>query len=155
MKKGNVQLGRRDFAKKVGGFALISPLVLSSIIACSSDDDSGNLSENELEAIQFSDGQIRLNLDILQSLNSPGGWLLINERKVLVLNTGGGEFSALTSICTHTGCDNSWSFSSSILTCACHGSRFDSSGNVLNGPASAPLASFELSLENNTLTVFR
>lgn len=155
MKKGNVQLGRRDFAKKLGGFALISPLVLSSIVACSSDDDSGNLSEDELEAIQFMDGQILLNLDVLQSLNQVGGWILINERKVLVLNTGNDEFSALTSICTHTGCDDAWSFSSSVLVCGCHGSRFDTSGNVLNGPANAPLASFEVALENNTLTVFR
>ncbi len=155
MKKGNVTLGRRDFAIKLGGFALISPLVLSSIVACSSDDDSGNLSEDEIEAIQFMDGQIVLNLNVLESLNSTGGWLLINQRRVLVLNTGNGEFSALTSICTHTGCDNAWSFSGAILTCGCHGSRFDTSGNVLNGPANAPLASFEVALENNILTVFR
>lgn len=155
MKKGNVTLGRRDFAKKIGGFALISPIVLSSIISCSSDDDSGNLSEEELEAIQFLDGQIVLNLEVLQSLNQTGGWLLINERKVLVLNTGNNEFSALTSICTHTGCDNEWSFSNSVLICGCHDSRFDTNGNVLSGPASAPLASFEVTVQNNTVTVFR
>lgn len=155
MKKGKIKLGRRDFAKKVGGFALISPLILSNIIACSNDDDSGNLSEDEREAIQFLDGQIKLNLEVLESLTQTGGWILINQRKVLVLNTGNGEFSALSSICTHTGCDNSWSFSGAILTCECHSSRFDTSGNVLNGPANAPLASFEVTRESNTLTVFR
>ncbi len=155
MKKGKVQLGRRDFAKKIGGFALVSPLVLSSLISCSSDDDAAELSEEEVEAIIFEDGRVTFDLDILFSLTQEGGWLLVNQRNFLILNTGNDQFAALSSICTHTGCRDAWSFSSNILTCACHGSRFDTNGNVVQGPANAPLASFETSVENNILTVFR
>lgn len=156
MKKGNVPLGRRDFARKLGGIALFSPLVLSSLISCSSDDeDEVNLTDDEMDAIQFLEGEIRLNLDVLSSLNNTGDWILIPERKVLVLNVGEGEYTALTSVCTHTGCDNAWSYAGSILTCACHGSRFDSSGNVINGPASTPLMEFDTELNSNFLIIFR
>ena len=48
---------------------------------------------------------------------------------------------ALSVICTHAGCDMSvdGAVSASSIDCACHGSVFDGLGDVLRGPASAPL----------------
>jgi Rieske Fe-S protein len=63
---------------------------------------------------------------------------------------------AMTLICTHQGCDmgQQGSVSAQGLFCGCHGSEFDADGNVLRGPASAPLAHFAVSADaSGTVTV--
>jgi Rieske Fe-S protein len=54
----------------------------------------------------------------------------------------------MTITCTHEGCDvaPSGSGSSATLDCPCHGSRFDANGNVIRGPASAPLVHFAVEI---------
>jgi len=56
---------------------------------------------------------------------------------------------AMTSTCTHAGCDMiaSGSVSASGIHCNCHGSVFDKDGNVTSGPANAALAHFEVSVD--------
>ena len=51
-----------------------------------------------------------------------------------------GEVRALDPTCTHMGCTVAWNGAEKSWDCPCHGSRFDTRGEVLNGPASAPLA---------------
>jgi Rieske Fe-S protein len=54
---------------------------------------------------------------------------------------------AMTLTCTHAGCDigQTGTVSAQGLRCGCHGSEFDVDGNVVNGPATAPLAHFAVS----------
>jgi len=52
---------------------------------------------------------------------------------------------AMTVTCTHAGCDVSPS--GTTLSCPCHGSRFDSNGNVLQGPAGSPLVHFAVTID--------
>ncbi len=47
-------------------------------------------------------------------------------------------FSALSAICPHLGCIVSKSERG--FNCPCHGSRFDTSGSALSGPAPGPLS---------------
>lgn len=57
---------------------------------------------------------------------------------------------AMTLICTHAGCDISQSGSvGSIITCDCHGSRFDANGNVIIGPAQSPLQHYQVSVDGS------
>jgi glycine/D-amino acid oxidase-like deaminating enzyme/nitrite reductase/ring-hydroxylating ferredoxin subunit len=52
-----------------------------------------------------------------------------------------GEVHAHSARCTHLGCIVRWNAAERSWDCPCHGSRFDAeSGDVLQGPAVAPLA---------------
>lgn len=42
--------------------------------------------------------------------------------------------------CTHMGCTVEWQGDQQAFVCPCHGSQFDSQGEVTRGPARAPLA---------------
>jgi len=54
---------------------------------------------------------------------------------VLIHNDSG--FSALSLVCTHLGC--TVAVNSDGFACPCHGSRFNSDGYPVKGPAAAPL----------------
>jgi Rieske Fe-S protein len=63
---------------------------------------------------------------------------------------------AMTTTCTHQGCDISrtGSVSSSGLHCNCHGSSFDANGSVTGGPAQSALSHFAVDIdENGVITV--
>lgn len=50
-----------------------------------------------------------------------------------------GEVRLLDPTCTHMGCTVAWNSAEKSWDCPCHGSRFDTRGQVLNGPATSPL----------------
>lgn len=51
----------------------------------------------------------------------------------------GGELRTIDPACTHMGCTVAWNAAEKSWDCPCHGSRFDTRGQVLNGPATSPL----------------
>lgn len=61
---------------------------------------------------------------------------------------------AVSRICTHMGCTVSLPVASLLtLNCPCHGSRFEVTGQVVNGPAERPLASFPTVIVGNQVVV--
>jgi len=56
-----------------------------------------------------------------------------------VLQLTSGQFTAFDSTCPHQGCMVSFESAATGFACPCHGSRFDVSGKVLNGPATTGL----------------
>ena len=61
----------------------------------------------------------------------------------LVLFRDDEGFYAISTTCTHLGC--TVARSKEGFACPCHGSRFDSNGNVVGGPAPRPLPWLEVS----------
>jgi Rieske Fe-S protein len=62
-------------------------------------------------------------------------------------------FEAINMICTHNGCPINLKTDNSFV-CTCHGSQFNSSGEVLNGPAIENLSHFTLNyLETNKIVI--
>ena len=74
------------------------------------------------------------------------------EDLTIIVNTGDG-FVALSSVCTHLGCQVTYNQSSGNLPCPCHGSVFSITGSVLNGPASSPLEQYNVTQEGDILTI--
>jgi thiosulfate dehydrogenase [quinone] large subunit len=56
-----------------------------------------------------------------------------------VLQLRAGQFTAFDAVCPHQGCTVDFVSAATGFSCPCHGSRFDSTGKVLNGPASRGL----------------
>jgi cytochrome b6-f complex iron-sulfur subunit len=57
---------------------------------------------------------------------------------------GADGFYAISSICTHLGCNVK--HAASGFACPCHGSQFDENGRVVHGPAPEPLAWYSIAL---------
>lgn len=67
----------------------------------------------------------------------------------ILLKKADGTVSALSLLCTHVCCECEYVPSNSVIACPCHGSVFDSNGNVLQGPAAVALPTVEISIDNN------
>jgi nitrite reductase/ring-hydroxylating ferredoxin subunit len=67
-----------------------------------------------------------------------------------------GELLAFSDICTHRQCNltSGGEIDGTVIDCECHGSRFDmKTGEVLEGPATEPIAVFEVRDEGGDLQV--
>jgi Rieske Fe-S protein len=62
-----------------------------------------------------------------------------NGERLAVYRDHDGKVHALSSVCTHQGCQVAFNAVERSWDCPCHGSRFDIDGRVLDGPATRPL----------------
>jgi glycine/D-amino acid oxidase-like deaminating enzyme/nitrite reductase/ring-hydroxylating ferredoxin subunit len=60
--------------------------------------------------------------------------------KVAAYRDEKGELHEVSAVCPHLGCIVQWNGSEKTWDCPCHGSRFDKTGKVQNGPANVDLA---------------
>ena len=155
IKSGQLSDARRDFIKKSGALAAMSMFGLAFFTGCSDDSDSGpgRPMASPNTGVSVSGNTITIDLTVATDLAAAGAWTLLVQSRVLVVNLGNNRFSALTSVCTHSGCDRSWTYSNEVFTCTCHTSRFRTDGTVISGPANRPLASYATTLNNNVLTI--
>jgi len=80
-------------------------------------------------------------------INSPndlgpdqGGILRSGLSKHAVYKDPQGKITEMSAVCTHLGCIVSWNASEKTFDCPCHGSRFNTQGKPINGPANKNLA---------------
>jgi Rieske Fe-S protein len=72
---------------------------------------------------------------------APGSGALLRRgaRKVACYRAEDGTLVERSAMCTHLWCIVHWNAAEKSWDCPCHGSRFAPTGEVLNGPAAAPL----------------
>lgn len=78
----------------------------------------------------------------------PGSVTLDKEQKVYIVRAREGNFYALSAVCTHLGCITNWKSEEGVIACPCHGSRFDTGGAVIGGPAPRPLPHYAMILDD-------
>jgi Rieske Fe-S protein len=74
------------------------------------------------------------------------------SNSILVTRTAQDSFTAVTAICTHEQCEIT-GFQSNTFFCPCHGSQYNTSGAVRQGPATRALQGFNTQFTNNVLTI--
>lgn len=134
---------RKDFIKKFaagGSILLVVPAFLES---CSKANDGTNAGTSETV--------IDLTSSSFSALGTVGGF--VYKSNMIIIRTGESQYTALSSICTHQGCTVSYSASANLLPCPCHGSVYDISGNVINGPATKNLKKYNVQIDGNTLII--
>jgi cytochrome b6-f complex iron-sulfur subunit len=89
------------------------------------------------------------------ALTSPGGALAIDTAHdtIMVVRVSDTQVVAVSALCTHQGCENTYTASAKTFDCPCHGSKFSLTGTVLRGPATAPLRNYPVTLAGNTITI--
>jgi Rieske Fe-S protein len=69
-----------------------------------------------------------------------GGIVSSEGKKVAGYRDDDGRLHAVSTRCTHLGCQVAWNAAERSWDCPCHGSRFTPDGEILNGPATTPLS---------------
>lgn len=69
---------------------------------------------------------------------------VLTDQHVALYRDEQGQLRAISSVCTHVGCDVEWNGEDKAWDCPCHGSRFTPTGEVVNGPAARPLSSVDI-----------
>jgi len=69
---------------------------------------------------------------------------VLRDQHVALYRDQDGVLHAISSVCTHMGCNVGWNDQNKVWVCPCHGSRFAPAGNVINGPAVKPLPPVEI-----------
>jgi cytochrome b6-f complex iron-sulfur subunit len=78
----------------------------------------------------------------------PGSVTKEVDRKVYIVRAKEGYFYTLSAVCTHLGCITNWKPDQGIIACPCHGSKFDTEGNRIAGPAPRPLPHYSIVLND-------
>jgi nitrite reductase/ring-hydroxylating ferredoxin subunit len=76
------------------------------------------------------------------------------QRRISIARAGG-KLYAFEDLCKHEGCPLSAGLlTGTTIMCQCHGSKYDiTTGAVLRGPATEPLATYEVREENGKMQV--
>jgi cytochrome b6-f complex iron-sulfur subunit len=140
---------RKDFIKKfaIGGSILLTAPVLFNSCSSSDDEDpdpgNGNGGDNDIT--------IDLTSPDYSALSAVGGYAYKGD--IIVFRTGDNSYLALSKVCTHSSCTITYSHADGNLPCPCHGSKFSTTGAVLNGPAASSLKKYTVKKEGDTLTI--
>jgi Rieske Fe-S protein len=99
-------------------------------------------------------GTVVLTIDAASPLAMAGNAALVQSTlgNFLVTRTAQDSFTAVTAVCTHEACTVT-GFENQTFVCPCHGSRYTTSGTVVNGPATQPLRPFATAFANGVLTI--
>lgn len=148
----NDTMNRRNFLEKALG-ATAAVAVAPSLLKVTDAFASGG-------AEPLGEIILDLNQSKFNKLKNPNGSIIYTPdppnaaRKMVITRVDASFFSVVSSVCTHQGCTvDPYDAVSQQISCGCHGSKYDISGAVTQGPASKPLKSYESVYDANANTL--
>jgi len=72
---------------------------------------------------------------------------------VILLKDNQGNFKALSATCTHLDCIVQFDNEQQQILCACHGGRYDLTGENVSGPPPKPLKEFNVNIIDNEIRI--
>jgi len=148
-------ISRREFC--VGACSAASCATLATLLsACSGSSTSpsgGSATLLGKSAGKFTGSGVQVTVSG-SALTSVGGAVLVESDAgvFLLARMSQSAFSAIEAICTHEGCTVTGADGDQYV-CPCHGSRYDRSGHVVHGPATASLSQYTTSLAGDVVTI--
>lgn len=101
---------------------------------------------------------VDFTLDLTASANAAllttGGFVYNSGIIIVCLNATAQTYDAVSQACTHEGTTVVYQAGSGQFYCSTHGSRFNTAGQVVQGPASSALHKYNTSLTGTNLRVF-
>jgi cytochrome b6-f complex iron-sulfur subunit len=151
----DASLTRRTFCVQACG-AISFATIGSMLSGCGGSPTSPSSSAPALPRINASvvNGVASITIDAASPLAVVGGAAHIQTSSgaFLVARTAQTTFIALTAVCTHEACDVT-GFQNQTYVCPCHGSQYNTSGAVVQGPATRALRQFATQFDNNILNI--
>merc|ERR1719498_2249865 len=83
---------------------------------------------------------------LAQGLKGDPTYIVVNSENQI-------ENYGINAVCTHLGCVVPYNAVDKQFQCPCHGSRYDSAGKVVRGPAPLSLALAKCAVEDNLVTM--
>jgi cytochrome b6-f complex iron-sulfur subunit len=142
----STSFSRREFLQTLAGAAGVV-LVGAGCGGEEKPESQAPLAEKNSDGTYTVKGGAKLEPGTAMGFLLPGKAAADDAAPAIVFVTKQGELQALSARCTHAGCVVSWEAEGAnhILLCPCHGSRFDTKGQVLGGPAKKPLTAYTAS----------
>ena len=152
----NNYCNRREFVKDA--LTGIGTVAFGSFIMI----NQSSCSEGSATAPTDSNGETSITIDLSLSENNSllmvGGALALAANELdtsgmLLYRQSESTVKVYSRNCTHAGCTIGGFSSSGISSCQCHGSMFDTNGNVINGPAAIPLNQYSATISEDIVTI--
>ncbi len=147
---------RRQFCTRAVSIAALGGALGAILQGCSSGSPTSASSIQALPLVTGTDanGAVVVDIGASSPLAAVGSAALVQTPSALVLvaHTAQDSFTALSSLCTHQACTIQ-GYANQEFVCTCHGSQFSTSGQVLSGPAFAPLTQYHTQFASGVLTI--
>ncbi|MBL7863919.1 MAG: Rieske (2Fe-2S) protein [Cyclobacteriaceae bacterium] len=136
---------RNEFLKMLGTASLMA-CAGCALESCSSSDPTVPAPPTGV------DFTIDLTSSANTALTADGGSIYKNG--LVIVRISDTSYIALSQACTHQGTTVAFQPSAGNFLCSNHGSRFSTTGSVINGPAASSLKRYNTELTGTDLRVF-
>ena len=151
----NNYCNRREFVKDALtgiGTVAFGSFVMMNQSSCSDGSPTAPTDSNGETSIT-----VDLSLPQNSALATVGGTLALTANEldgsgILLYRKSDTSVLAFSRICTHNGCTIG-SFQNGTSACPCHGSQFNTSGSVVNGPAVNALKQYSATIVGDIVTI--
>ncbi len=147
---------RREFLQWLVSATLVTSTGIASALPLRLFRDSKNriLGEITIAVADYPELQTVFGSVILEIDGLPSADQCAGQSKIVVTRLSNDQFAAVSARCTHAGCCVSpYDAQQGFINCSCHGSRFTAEGQVIQGPASAPLKRYATNFDGTLLTI--